>query len=58
MEKSCTPCNKCNAEGTMLGKDHAKAGQAFTKNKMQNFKNFYLEIKCFNNWATGLKDLG
>ncbi len=24
-KRDCTPCNKCNAEGTMLGKDHAKA---------------------------------
>ncbi len=24
-KRDCTPCNKCNAEGTMLGKDHAIA---------------------------------
>ena len=24
-KRDCTPCNKCNAEGTMLGADHAKA---------------------------------
>ena len=24
-KRDCSPCNKCNAEGTMLGKDHAKA---------------------------------
>ena len=23
-KRDCSPCNKCNAEGTMLGKDHAK----------------------------------
>tara|TARA_A100001011_G_scaffold87123_1_gene91532 strand:- start:81 stop:950 length:870 start_codon:yes stop_codon:yes gene_type:complete len=30
-KRDCTPCNKCNAEGTMLGKDHAKAWASLYK---------------------------
>ena len=30
-KRDCNPCNKCNAEGTMLGKDHAKAWASLYK---------------------------
>ena len=30
-KRDCTPCNKCNAEGTMLGKDHAKAWASLSR---------------------------
>tara|TARA_Y100000768_G_scaffold113266_1_gene83448 strand:- start:3651 stop:4520 length:870 start_codon:yes stop_codon:yes gene_type:complete len=30
-KRDCSPCNLCNAEGTMLGGDHAKAWKVFYK---------------------------
>ena len=30
-KRDCSPCNKCNAEGTMLGKDHAKVWKEIYK---------------------------
>ncbi len=30
-KRDCSPCNKCNAEGTMLGKDHAAAWKNYYK---------------------------
>lgn len=30
-KRDCSPCNLCNADGTMLGKDHAKAWKEFYK---------------------------
>ena len=30
-KRDCSPCNKCNAEGTMLGKDHAAAWKDYYK---------------------------
>ena len=39
-KRDCSPCNKCNAEGTMLGKDHAKAWKDYYR-----FNNFLNEIK-------------